>query len=159
MSMRPSELCNAERFEIEIGTPVSKASARKGRATSARTKSCILGKSHGRRTSDPREAQNGRCSHDNISTSIYPCVQNTPCHMQHAAQESVVKVREYVTVIILASWTNTWTSISSRFVEGGYEWSEYTRGGSPLDHRERHECMEFRHRTVAERCHKIKSSA
>ena len=53
----------------------------------------------------------------------------------------------------------SWTSISSRFVEGGYEWSEHTRGGSPLDHRERYECMEFRHCTVTERCHKIKSSA
>ena len=38
--------------------------------------------------------------------------------MQRAAQESVVKVGEYVTVIILASWANAWTSHGPLFHRG-----------------------------------------
>ena len=68
--------------------------------------------------SGPREARNWRDTHDNISTWVDLCVQNTPCHMRHAAQESVVKVGEYVTVKILASWANTWTSHGPLFHRG-----------------------------------------
>jgi hypothetical protein len=101
--MRPSELCNAERFEIEIGNPVSKASARKGRATSARKKNCILGKSHveGPQTLERRETGETRMIIYQPGYTYGYRTRNAICSMQHAAQESVVKVGEYVTVIIL----------------------------------------------------------